>query len=382
MTEQLCYKLASVNKKTVYPTVFSIFKHMKIEPWQTELQNCIRTVEQLEEFFPIVDKEIIREVISNMRLSITPHALKLIDFENPRDPLLLMSVPQISELDVSVQELADPIGDEEKSPVPFLVHRYPDRAIIQMTFFCAHSCRFCFRRSKTGSANPGPTKKEVDAIVKYLAQYPEVEEAILTGGDPLTLSDEQIEDWLRRLRQIPSIRRIRIHTRVVVNLPSRITDSLVAIFRRYMDATHPIFIVTHFNHPREIAEENVAAVAKLVDAGIVVRNQSVLLKSVNDSAEVLEELFKKLTDIRIVPYYLHQLDLAKGTNHFRVPIERGIEIMKQLQGKVTGIALPRYMLDLPGGKGKVPLGHRYAEKKGERWTVESPFGEKVEYREP
>jgi lysine 2,3-aminomutase len=148
-----------------------------------------------------------------------------------------------------------------------------------------------------------------------------------------------------------------------------------------MDATHPIYVVTHFNHPREIAEENVAAVAKLVNAGIVVRNQSVLLKGVNDSSEVLEELFKKLTDIRVVPYYLHQLDLAKGTNHFRVPIERGIEIMKQLQGKVTGIALPRYMLDLPRGKGKVPLGHRYAEKEGERWIVESPFGETVEYIE-
>lgn len=355
---------------------------MQPEQWQVELQNCVRTLEQLEKHVPVVDKEKMHDVVSNMRLSITPHTLGLIDFNDPCDPLLLMSVPKIRELDVSAQELVDPIGDDEKSPIPFLVHRYPDRAIIQTTFFCAHSCRFCFRRSKTGNVNPGPTKKEADAIVEYLAKHIEVEEVILTGGDPLTLSDVQIEDWLRRLRAIPTIQRIRIHTRVIVNLPSRITSGLIEIFRQHMDATHPIYVVTHFNHPREIAEENILVIAKLVDAGIVVRNQSVLLKGVNDSAEALEELFKKLTDIRVVLYYLHQLDLAKGTNHFRVPIERGIEIMKQLQGKVTGIALPRYMLDLPGGKGKVSLGCRYAEKEGEEWMVESPFGERVEYREP
>lgn len=354
---------------------------MQHEPWQIELKNCVRTVELLEKYFPITEQEKMREVISNMRLSITPHTLKLINFEDPADPILLMSVPQISELEISSEESADPIGDAEKSPVPFLVHRYPDRALILATFFCAHSCRFCFRRSKTGGANPGPTANEVEDIIEYLTAHPKIEEAILSGGDPLMLNDGHIGEWLRRLRAIQSIRRIRIHTRVLVNLPSRITDDLVGIFCRQMDATHPIYLVTHFNHPREIAEENLVAVAKLVDAGIVVRNQSVLLKGVNDSAEVLEELFKKLSDIRVVPYYLHQLDLADGTNHFRVPIERGIELMKKLQGKVTGIALPRYMLDLPGGKGKVPLLHGYVVKKGKDWIIKSPFGEKVEYRE-
>lgn len=355
---------------------------MPLEQWQNELQNCIRTLDELERYFPLGEKSKLREVVSNMRLSITPHALKLIDFRNPSDPILLMCLPQAKESVVCAEELVDPIGDEEKTPVPFLVHRYPDRVLILTTFFCAQSCRFCFRRSRTGSVEPGPTAKEIEGIIGYLKAHPEIEEAILTGGDPLTLSDGQIEDWLRRLRAIPSIRRIRIHSRVMVNLSSRITDALVSVFRRYMDPTHPIYVVTHFNHPREVAEENIAAVAKLVDAGIVVRNQSVLLKGVNDSADVLEELFKKLADIRVVPYYLHQLDLAKGTNHFRVPIEHGIEIMKELQGKVTGIALPRYMLDLPGGKGKVPVGYQYMEKKGKKWTTESPFGERVEYREP
>lgn len=356
---------------------------MKPEAWQIDLQNCVRTLEELERYIPIQNKERMREVLANMRLSITPHTLKLIDFNNPADPILLMSVPQERELTFSPEELIDPIGDEVKSPIPFLTHRYPDRVLIYATFFCSLFCRFCFRRSKTGEASPGPAKDDMDNIIDYLHEHPEVEEVILTGGDPLTLLDFQIEDWLCRLRAVPSVRRIRFHTRVLVNLPSRVTDNLLSIFKRYMDSTHPIFIVTHFNHPNEIAPENIAAVARLVDSGIVVRNQGPLLKGVNDDPAILEELFKRLTDIRVVPYYLHQLDLARGTNHFRVPIEEGIEIMKKLQGKVTGIALPRYMLDLPGGQGKIPLIHQYAKKSsGSDWEIEGSLGSKVKYHEP
>ncbi len=285
---------------------------MQLEQWQTDLQHCVRTLEELEQYIPIQNKERMREVLANMRLSITPHTLKLINFSDSKDPILLMSVPQEAELRFSPEELADPIGDEAKSPVPFLTHRYPDRVLVYATFFCSLFCRFCFRRFKTGEANPGPGKGDMDRITEYLREHPEVEEGSLTGSDPLTLLDWQIEEWLQRLRTIPTIRRIRFHTRTPVNLPSRITDSLIAIFQKYMDSTHPIFIVTHFNHPREIAPENVAAIAKLVDAGIVVRNQGPLLKGVNDDPNVLEELFKKLVDIRVVPYYLHQLDLAKG----------------------------------------------------------------------
>jgi lysine 2,3-aminomutase len=355
---------------------------MQPEPWQVELHQCIRTIEELERYVPVRNKERIREVLANMRLSITPHTLRLIDFDDPNDPILLMAIPQERELAFSPEEIVDPIGDDAKSPVPFLTHRYPDRVLVYATFFCAQYCRFCFRRAKTGEANPGPTKEDVDRIVQYLSEHPAVEEVILSGGDPLTLTDGQIEEWLRRLRDVPTVRRIRIHTRTVVNLPSRITENLVAVLRRYMDATHPIYVVTHFNHPREIAPENVEAVARLVDAGIVVRNQGPLLKGVNDDSAVLEELLRKLVDIRVVPYYLHQLDLAQGTNHFRVPMERGIELMRSLQGKLTGIAIPRYVLDIPGGKGKVPLSHAFAEKDGDAWAVETPFGEQVAYREP
>lgn len=356
---------------------------MTIEQWQVDLQHCVRTLDELEQYIPIENKPRMQEVLANMRLSITPHTLKLIDWNDPNDPILLMSVPQERELLFSPEELVDPIGDEAKSPIPFLTHRYPDRVLVYATFFCSLFCRFCFRRSKTGEASPGPEKDDIERIVEYLCNHPEVEEVILTGGDPLTLLDWQIEEWLQRLREIPTVHRIRFHTRTPVNLPSRFTNNLIAIFKRSMDATHPIFIVTHFNHPNEIAPANIEAIAKLVDAGIVVRNQGPLLKGVNDSPEILEELFKRLTNIRVVPYYLHQLDLAQGTNHFRVPIAEGIEIMRKLQGKITGISLPYYMLDLPGGKGKVPLTHQFTTSlDASNWEIESPLGETVQYHEP
>lgn len=354
-----------------------------METWQRELQQCIRTFDQLEKRVPVENRDRMREVLSNMRLSITPHTASLIRFDDPNDPLFLMSVPQERELNVTPEELIDPIGDETRSPVPFLTHRYADRVLIYATFSCSHYCRFCFRRFKTGQANPGPSPADTDRIVAYLSEHPEVDEVILTGGDPLTLLDAQVESWLARLRSVPSIRRVRFHTRVPVNLPSRITDSLVGVLRRSQDATHPIFVVTHFNHPREIADENITAVAKLVDAGIVVRNQSVLLKDVNDDADTLGELFKRLADVRVVPYYLHQLDLARGTGHFRVPIEKGIELMRALQGRTTGIALPRYMLDLPGGHGKIPVGYPYLTRQPDgSYLATAPGGERLAYREP
>lgn len=356
---------------------------MPLEQWQNELRHCIRTLEQLEKYVPTRNVGRMHQVLANMRLSITPHTLKLINFQDSQDPLLLMSVPLEQELIISPEEFNDPIGDDMKSPIPFLTHRYPDRVLVYPTFFCSHYCRFCFRRAKTGQATVGPARQDVERIEEYLRTHPAVEEVIFTGGDPLTLTDDQINAWLQRIRRIPPIRRIRFHTRVPVNLPSRITPALVDLLRRHVGAELPIYIVTHFNHPREIAPENISAIARFVDSGIVVRNQSVLLRGVNDDVETLEELFKRLTDIRIVPYYLHQLDLARGTNHFRVPLERGMRIMRTLQGRVTGLALPRYMLDLPRGLGKIPCATSFLERGGESmWIAESPFDGRVTYQEP
>lgn len=354
-----------------------------MESWQQELAQTIRALDQLEKRVPISQRETMRAVLKNMRLAITPHTAKLIDFANPQDPLFLMTVPQSRELDFSPEELIDPIGDEAKSPIPFLTHRYPDRVLVYVTFFCSAYCRFCFRRFKTGRATPGPTSADRERICAYLQAHPEVDEVILTGGDPLTLMDGPLQEWLQALRSIPTVTRIRIHTRVPVNLPSRITPTLAVLLREAQDATHPVYVVTHFNHPRELASENIAAIASLINAGIVVRNQAVLLRGVNDTVETLRALFKRLTDVRVVPYYLHQLDLARGTGHFRVPIERGIALMRALQGTTTGIALPRYVLDLPGGKGKVPLVEPYLMRQADGTCLAETFtGQRVSYREP
>lgn len=356
---------------------------MAIAPWQRELRDSIRTLDQLERYMSLNNREGLKKAMQGMRLSITPHSLSLIDFSNLEDPLLKMAVPSVQETNVLPEELQDPIGDETKSPVPFLTHRYKDRVLIYPTFFCALFCRFCFRRFKTGEATPGPQEDDIQRILAYLRAHPEVEEVIFTGGDPFTLLDVRLEEWLQRLRTIPSIQRIRFHTRVPVNLPSRITPELVSLLKKYSDATHPIIVVTHFNHPREIAPANIEAIARLVDTGIVVRNQHPLLKGVNDDATVLEQLYRMLSNIRVTPYYLHHLDLARGTNHFRVPLEQGMALMDQLQGQVTGIALPRYVLDLPGGKGKIPINHSWLKKVADKtWEARTPTGETVLYKEP
>lgn len=354
-----------------------------MDPWQYELTKTIRTLDQLERHVSLPSRDALRAVLKNMRLAITPHTAHLIDFTDPSDPLFLLTVPQAQELAITPEERADPIGDEAKSPVPFLTHRYPDRVLVYVTFSCSAYCRFCFRRFKTGQATPGPTAADRERICAYVRAHPEVDEVILTGGDPLTLVDAQLEEWLAALRAIPTVTRLRIHTRVPVNLPSRVTSSLVSLLRAAMDPTHPVYVVTHFNHPRELAPENIRALAALVDVGIVVRNQAVLLRGVNDDALTLRTLFKRLTDVRVVPYYLHQLDLARGTGHFRVPIEEGIALMRALQGTTTGIALPRYMLDLPGGHGKVPLGVPWLARQADgSFRAESPLGGAVTYCEP
>lgn len=354
------------------------FVSMALQQWQEELRRTVRTLEDLEQYLPIANKEAMKQVLGNMRLAITPHTLKLINFADPHDPLLLMSVPQEAELRMRPEELRDPIGDEAKSPIPFLTHRYPDRVLVYATFSCSHYCRFCFRRFKTGQANPGPGAADYERICAYLRAHPEVDEVILTGGDPLTLTDEQLNLILSTLRGVLTIARIRIHTRVPVNLPSRITPELCSLLQRHQSSERPLYVVTHFNHPRELAPENIRALAMLVDHGMVVRNQSVLLRGVNDSLETLQLLLKRLVNIRVVPYYIHQLDVARGTSHFRVPLERGLALLQALQGRVTGIAIPRFMLEIPGGGGKVPLQASYLRVDGDgHFEIRSPLSEAV-----
>ncbi len=356
---------------------------MDLEPWQQDLQQAIRTVDELEKFLPNANRETITAAISRQRFSLTRHTANLIDWNDPNDPLLLMSIPHAAELIVLPEELMDPIGDVAKSPVPFLTHRYPDRALVYTTFACAQYCRFCFRRRRTGCETPGPSLADRERMVEYLTAHPEIGEVVISGGDVLILTDQQVDEWLTLLRRVPTVRRIRLHSRIPVVMPSRITPSLIEVIKKHQHSEKPVFVITHFNHANELAPENVAALERLADAGITVRNQNVLLKGVNDNAATLKELYMRLTDCRCMPMYIYQADLAEGTNRFRVPMERGMQIMAELQGHASGLAIPKYILDLPGGMGKIPMQKAWLTKEDDGiWRGTGPLGDKIEYVEP
>jgi lysine 2,3-aminomutase len=307
-------------------------------------------------------------------MRINPYFLKLI--QSPGDPIWKQAVPDIAELSDSVCE-ADPLDEENLSPVPNLVHKYPDRVLFLVSNKCAMYCRFCTRKRKVGTDKMNITPKTLIAGYDYLRQHPEIREVLISGGDPLLLQDKEIAEILQCLRSIPSIEIIRIGTRVPSVLPMRITNELVTILKSY----HPLYINTHFNHPNEITQESSLACTMLADAGIPVGCQTVLLKGVNDDVETLKKLFLGLLRIRVKPYYLFQADLTKGTNHFRTSTATGIAIMRQLYGHISGMAIPTYALDGPKGAGKIPLSPEYILQKGETLIFENYKGRVCSYPE-
>jgi lysine 2,3-aminomutase len=354
-----------------------------MEKWQIELRHCIRTYDELRRRCPDISKAAFRSASRAMRFSITPHTADLIDWSDSDDPLFRMAVPSKDELKISPEELEDPIFDDAHSPLPFLIHRFPDRALILAAFVCAGFCRFCFRRSKTGRSKAGPSDADFAKIRAYISDRPLIKEVILSGGDPLMLSEQKLSSWLSALSKIKNLKILRIHTRLPVTLPSRITPSLVKIFKTVIAANNKLVLVTHFNHPREIAPANIKTIRKLLNAGVIVKNQSVLLRGVNDNSSALEELFRRLWDIGVSPYYLHQLDLARGTNHFRVPVEKGIYLIKRLKSRASDIALPQYVIDLPGGLGKIPINEtNVARTAPGKYEITVPSGQKIAYQEP
>lgn len=297
----------------------------------------------------------------NLPLRISPHFLSLMG-PGKDDPLRKQAVPRIQELDATAHELSDPLGEDLYSPVPGLVHRYRDRVLLKMTDLCALNCRHCFRRSFTGGARGPLTEAQADGAAAYLADHPEVREVLLSGGDLFTLEDDVLFDRILRLRaaEDPGERRriFRLCSRIPLVTPERITDALI----RELVKTGPHWLVVQVNHPRELSSEAVAVLGRFIDAGIPVVSQAVLLRGVNDEEEVLEELFQGLVGLRIKPSYLFQGDLARGTRHFRVPLLRGLELMSRLEGRLSGLALPVYAVDLPGGGGKIRLTPERHEK--------------------
>ncbi len=285
----------------------------------------------------------------------SPYLSKLLQGRPSNDPLALQFLPDERELHALSYETADPIGDHACSPVKGIVHRYPDRVLLKAAHSCPVYCRFCFRREMIGSHGDALNGGELDAAIEYIREHPRIWEVILTGGDPLALSVRRLTDILERLVAIRHLGVLRIHSRVPVLAPTAIDDACV----RALSQGLPIYLAIHVNHPDEITDEVVAAVGRLVRGGVVLLSQTVLLRGVNDDAAVLDTLFRRLVRLKIRPYYLHHPDLAPGTSHFRVPIEVGQALMARLRGRLSGLCLPTYVLDIPGGFGKVPIGPTY-----------------------
>ena len=302
-------------------------------------------------------------------IGLTGAVAALIDPTDPLDPIARQFVPDVAELAELPGEMADPTGDLLFSPVEGIVHRYPDRALLKLLYICPVYCRFCFRRAVVGPNSPAHLSPEaLDVAFGYMADHPGIWEVILTGGDPLTLSARRLAEIMARIKAIDHVKILRLHTRVPVADPLRITAELAGVL---LSSGKTVYVALHANHPRELSETARAACAKFIDAGIPMLSQSVLLASVNDDIETLTQLMRAFVEARIKPYYLHQLDPAPGTGHFRVPVARGRDLMRQLRGRVSGLCQPHYMLDIPGGHGKSPIGPNYLTKtsSGETYRV-------------
>jgi lysine 2,3-aminomutase len=343
-----------------------------MDRWQKSLKECITDPDELAERFG-VDPEPLRETAAIYPIRITQHYLSLI--ERPGDPIWLQCVPDLLEL--RDLQNPDPLDEERLSPVPGLIHRYPDRVVWLISGDCAVYCRFCMRKRRLACGAAKPTAS-VEEVATYLESRPEIRDVLISGGDPLLLSDDFLDFVLARLRKVPHLDIIRIGTRVPVTLPERITPRLCRILKKH----HPLYVNTHFNHPREVTAASAAACGRLADAGIPLGNQTVLLRGVNDTPTVMDELVRSLLKIRVRPYYLHQMDLVRGTGHFRTTVAAGLEILESLRGKVSGMAIPEYVIDAPGGKGKIPLLPEYVRKEGDRLILRNYEGETVEYRDP
>ena len=337
------------------------------DDWRWHMGNRLTCVSDLEKFAGITpeQKEGISECLKKFRMAITPYYFSLVDLDEPRDPIWLQSVPSINETFFAAAETEDPLHEDADSPVKGLTHRYPDRVLLLVTDQCSMYCRFCTRRRIAGATDDAMPASQIEAAIGYIAKTPRVRDVVLSGGDSLLLSDEKIERILGKLRAIPHVEIIRFGSRLPVVLPQRITDGLCAIIKKH----HPVWLNTHFNHPDEITDESMAACEKLADAGVPLGNQSVLLAGVNDCAHVMKDLVRKLVKMRVRPYYIYACDLAQGLSHFRAPVSKGIEIIESLRGHTSGLAVPTFVVDAPGGGGKIPVMPSYLISSGANKAV-------------
>ena len=349
--------------------------------WRWQLKHRITTLEQLERLMPtLTSEEIAGTRLANRKLSlaITPYFFNLVDIADEDCPIRRQVIPRIEETHTASWEMQDPCGEDSHSPVPGLVHRYPDRVLFLVTDRCASYCRYCTRSRLVSNASGYDFHPEFGRQIDYIRRTQTIRDVLLSGGDPLLLSDEKLESLLSQLRAIPHVEFVRLGTRIPVFLPQRITTQLCAMLHRY----HPLFVSIHSNHPRELTTEVRDALGRLADAGIPLGNQSVLLRGVNDDPIVMRAQVQKLLMCRVRPYYLYQCDLITGSAHLRTSVRRGLEIMEQLRGHTTGYAVPTYVIDAPGGGGKVPLNPPYVlSHNADRVVLRNYEGKIFEYPE-
>ncbi len=350
----------SRNQKEIAKKIEHESKLINWMDWKWHVRNSIKTIAEFERLTGITfskkEKVQLQKTIDYFPLSITPYYLSLIDKENYRnDPIFKQSFADTRELYISKSEMKDPLAEDKDSPVPGITHRYPDRVLFLVSNVCAMYCRHCTRKRKVGDVDNIPSRNQIKEGLNYIRNTPQVRDVLLSGGDPFLLSDEYLDWILTELRAIPHVQVIRIGTRTPVVLPYRITDDLVNMLKKH----HPIWINTHFNHVREITASSKRALGMLADAGIPLGNQSVLLAEVNDCPKIIKKLVHKLVENRVRPYYLYQCDLSEGLSHFRTPVGKGIEIIESLVGHTSGFAVPTYVIDSPGGGGKIPVMPNY-----------------------
>jgi lysine 2,3-aminomutase len=350
--------------------------------WHWQLRHAVGSVDDLSRALPLTDGELEgarRAEKQGLPLRITPYYLSLADPRDPSCPIRRQCVPDARESEEVPGDLADPLGEVAHEVAPHLVQRYPDRVLLLSTDRCAVYCRFCTRSRMVGGGEGAVALEALAPALDWLRAHPEVRDVIVSGGDPLAMATDRLVRLVAAVRAVPSVETIRLATRVPVTLPMRITRELLRALRPH----HPLWVMTHFNHPKELTRESLAACARLADAGFPVMNQSVLLAGINDDASVLEALFRGLVRARVRPYYLLQADPVRGTGHLRTPLGRGVQLMEALQGRLSGIALPKLICDTPGGRGKVPVGPDYvvARQPG-KTTLRTFRGEHVDYVDP
>lgn len=362
----------------------SIWKDVPEERWNDwhwQVSNRITTVDKLKKVLNLTSAEQngIKNCLDTLRMAVTPYYATLMDYDNTRDPIRRQAVPTENELMFDRWDMVDPLDEDEDSPVVGLTHRYPDRVLFLVTDQCSMYCRHCTRRRFAGHKDKPRSKKELDDAIEYIRETPKVRDVLLSGGDPLLLSNDRLEYIIKELRKIKHVEIIRIGSRTPAVLPQRITPALVNMLKKY----HPIWLNTHFNHPKEITPDSKKACEMLADAGIPVGNQSVLLKGVNDSAYIMMELVHRLVEIRVRPYYLYQCDLSQGIKHFRTSIRKGISIMESLIGHTSGFCVPTFVVDAPGGGGKIRVMPQYMVSESDKSVVLRNYeGVITTYHEP